>query len=337
MSSTPFKEENEQVVQPLDDNLESGKETNNPGQESLDQTPEQQPVEPIEPTDRADRTEPPAQRSNYPTFMDLVAIFGVLVLTQVVGFVLVNLILPSALPSISYEMSQAWTLLIVQLFAMISTVIFIVVMRRRRKAEKISLKFSIKGFDPSILLGGIVMILSMSVVLEPLLSLLPAPPSIEARGWPLLLSVVFFAPLFEEIISRGFVLESLRVKSGGLVALLVSSLFFGLIHIDPAMVVNAFFMGLILGYIYLRSGSLIAPIFLHAFNNAIGYLLIVVGMDDAMLRDLIKNDSIYYVVYSVAALLLIASTVMCARKFRIITAANQSKESGAEENIIEEE
>ncbi|MFR9524331.1 MAG: type II CAAX endopeptidase family protein [Rikenellaceae bacterium] len=275
----------------------------------------------------------------FPTFIDLVAIFGVFILSQILGVLLVKIALPHLMPTLSDSLAEAMVMLLTQVLSMSATIIFILIMRRSRHAQAAPIGFSLGGFNPTILLGGVLMLISMSVVIEPLLSLLPPPPSFIARGWPLLLTVVVGAPLFEEFICRGLILESVRAKRGVVVAWLVSSLFFALLHVDPAMVVNAFFMGLVLGFIYIRSQSIVAPIILHAINNAIAYLCIVLGVGgdngSVMLRDLIPSDSVYYVVYGVAALILIISTVVCVRQFKKIIDGNQSENEEQAEAIEE--
>ncbi len=282
-----------------------------------------------------------SKRGLYPTLIDLAAIFGVIIISQIVILLVVKLFFSSLAVSMSVEMETALLALLAQ-GSLLITILFIILTRRSRNAEKISLKFSLKGFNPMILVGGILMILSCSVVIEPLLALLPAPTPIVARGWPLLVSVVFGAPILEEIICRGFIFEAMRAKRGVVVAWLGSSLFFALIHLDPVMVVNAFFMGLILCYIYIRSRSLIAPMIIHAVNNAIAYILIVLGFgDNVMLRDLIKNDNAYYVVYGVGVLIMLTSIVICAKEFKKIIdtrkAEAMQEAEAIEKNNIDQE
>ncbi|MFI3265088.1 MAG: type II CAAX endopeptidase family protein [Rikenellaceae bacterium] len=276
-------------------------------------------------TDNNEEPKRKKRRGVYPTFADLAAIFGVFVILQVIVALVAKLSISHIVPALDPELEVSTVLLITQVVSMILTFVFVVWNRRSRGAEKIALRFSFKGFDPMILLGGILMAISCSVVIEPLLSLLPSPMPMNASGWPLMIAVVVCAPLFEEILCRGFIFEAMRAKGGVIVAWLGSSLFFGLLHLDPVMVVYAFFLGLILCYIYIRSGSLIAPIIIHAFNNAVAYLFIVIGFgENVLLKDLIKNENIYYVVYGVAVLILIVSSVMCARQFKKIINAKKS-------------
>lgn len=287
-------------------------------------------------TPQVSELEKSKKNHEYPTFIDLAAIYGVFAVTQLAGVLVAKIALSFLLSEAIAEFELASVMLLSQVIAMTLLIIFMTIFRRKRNAAKPPLKFSIRGFDPTILLGGFLMLLSVSVVIEPLLALLPPTPQIDARGWPMLVAVVIGAPIFEEIICRGFIFESLCAKRGVVVAWLLSSLFFGLMHMHPTMVINAFFMGLILCYIYIRSGSLLAPIILHALNNGLAYLLILLGFgDNVMLRDLVTNSNLYLIIYIVAALVLVASTLLCARQFKRIVTQKQEKETIADENIIE--
>ena len=92
-----------------------------------------------------------------------------------------------------------------------------------------------------------------------------------------LVTLVVMAPLFEETLFRGVILESARARYGTLAAWAISSLVFGLAHLHPALVVNAFVLGLVLGYIYIRTDSLWSTVILHAVNNALAYLMLGAG------------------------------------------------------------
>ncbi|MCS7207781.1 MAG: CPBP family intramembrane metalloprotease [Dehalococcoidia bacterium] len=83
--------------------------------------------------------------------------------------------------------------------------------------------------------------------------------------------VVLLAPLAEEIFFRGFLLTALtpRFTRGG--ALVVSSLVFAVLHGAPGLMVPVFFAGLVLGVLFLRSGSLLPPLMAHALQNALAY------------------------------------------------------------------
>lgn len=81
-----------------------------------------------------------------------------------------------------------------------------------------------------------------------------------------LINFVIIAPILEELVFRGFVMQPLRRYGDGF-ALIVSSLAFALLHINLLKLPYAFLCGLCLGYFVLRTGSLIAGMALHFANN----------------------------------------------------------------------
>lgn len=169
--------------------------------------------------------------------------------------------------------------------------------RSVRRGRNVMPRFSLRGLNPVLLLWGILLVGAVSVVIEPLMALLPEVPDVYGRGFWTFVTLVVAAPLFEEVIFRGIILESTRLRYGVVAAWLVSSLIFGVVHMNPAVVVNAAIMGLILGFIYLASGSLWPAIILHAFNNATSYLLLLGGHMNKGLADLIQSPTLYTVVY----------------------------------------
>lgn len=188
--------------------------------------------------------------------------------------------------------------------------------RARRRGPRTIGHFSRRGLNPMLLLWGVLFVVATSVVLEPLMSLLPDVPNVYGRGVWAVLTLVVMAPLFEEVIFRGVLLESMRARYGVIAAWLVSSLLFALVHVHPTVVVNAFFMGLILGFIYIASGSLWASIFLHAVNNGVSYVALAAGLGSVMLIDLVGSRTLYVLIYIGAAAVFVISGYMMLRTLR---------------------
>lgn len=77
--------------------------------------------------------------------------------------------------------------------------------------------------------------------------------------------------LVEEFACRGILLGSLK-KYGEGFAIMASSLLFGLMHSNFEQIPFAFLVGLVLGYITIKSGSIWVAILVHAFNNSISII-----------------------------------------------------------------
>jgi membrane protease YdiL (CAAX protease family) len=71
----------------------------------------------------------------------------------------------------------------------------------------------------------------------------------------------------EELLFRGLLLRRLCERLGPTSGLLLSSLLFGAIHLDLAQGAAAVVLGLYLGALTLRTGSIHAAIFCHGVNN----------------------------------------------------------------------
>lgn len=119
----------------------------------------------------------------------------------------------------------------------------------------------------------------------------PAPPATavelmrlmgEAQT-PLWLSLIAFAAapaLCEEIAFRGFVLSGFLRSGRTWLAIALSSLAFGIMHMIPQQVFNAALVGLVLGLIAVRSGSLWPGVLFHFVFNGSQVLLSRLDMAD---------------------------------------------------------
>lgn len=175
--------------------------------------------------------------------------------------------------------------------------------------------FSAAGFNPNIILSGTVWVIAAQIVLEPLMAMLP---SIEnagvGRGFWACVTAVVLAPVFEEILCRGLVLEAVRRRWGDVVAVLISALFFGLVHVEPSTALAGFVVGGIFGTIYIRTHSLFSTIILHSINNAFAFALICFGLDDVPLGDILGGGSVYHAVYGISVLIFLLFSVEAWRK-----------------------
>ncbi|MCA9039438.1 MAG: ABC transporter permease subunit [Planctomycetaceae bacterium] len=87
--------------------------------------------------------------------------------------------------------------------------------------------------------------------------------------WLLLLTFAVAPAICEELAFRGFILSGLAHHGRLGIAIVFSSLAFGLMHMIPQQVFNASLLGLVLGLLCLRSHSLLPGVLFHFVNNAI--------------------------------------------------------------------
>ena len=83
----------------------------------------------------------------------------------------------------------------------------------------------------------------------------------------LMIAVAIVTPIAEELMFRGYILDSIRRIHGDWPAIIGSAILFGLVHINPFLVGQAFIGGGIYGWIRIRTGSLLPSIACHMMWN----------------------------------------------------------------------
>ncbi|MBI3949284.1 MAG: CPBP family intramembrane metalloprotease [Acidobacteria bacterium] len=89
------------------------------------------------------------------------------------------------------------------------------------------------------------------------------------------LGVAILAPLAEEIFFRGYVFGTLLQYSKA-PAYFISAAMFAVVHLEPAVMLPLFAVGLVLAYGYYRTGNLMVSVIAHAANNLVGVVLMYV-------------------------------------------------------------
>lgn len=244
----------------------------------------------------------------YPNLGDLAAIIGVFAVVSLAGGILLA---PLMLAGVSKELLS----FLCSLIFMPVTIYTILYIRRGRTGRgwELDFGFSFKAGWVPVLLWGLVLMAAITTVIEPLLMLFPRSwfeylNGLIGKGAWAFMTVVVLAPVFEETLFRGVVQTSAVRRNGPFAGILISSAVFAVIHFIPMQVINAFFAGIVLGYIYYKTRSLVPVILLHAANNLASYVLM--SFDDGSnpfgsLRVALGDDRLYYAVYGASALLVV--------------------------------
>ena len=90
------------------------------------------------------------------------------------------------------------------------------------------------------------------------------------------LAVGVLTPIAEEMVFRGAILRSLSrlfAHRSPWIAIALSALIFGLAHGNKAQLAHAFLMGLLLGWMYWRTKSIVPGVVLHWVNNTAIFIL----------------------------------------------------------------
>src|SRR5204863_6050168 len=88
-----------------------------------------------------------------------------------------------------------------------------------------------------------------------------------AAGWHYGLALVLLPAVCEELAFRGFLLGGLRRRFAPWPALLLTSFLFALYHMNVFQFLPAFFLGVVLGVLALRTGSVLPGMVFHLIHN----------------------------------------------------------------------
>ncbi|MBQ7222680.1 MAG: CPBP family intramembrane metalloprotease [Bacteroidales bacterium] len=156
----------------------------------------------------------------------------------------------------------------------------------------------------------LLVLISLSYVVEPLYSWIPMSDRMkelfektfgESGSLDLFLAASVLAPLCEEFLCRGTILRGLLCHTTPVKAILLSAFIFAFIHMNPWQSIPAFIVGCFIGWVYYRTHSFWACVFIHFANNTfsqiMGLLLPDAEVDDTFFS--ILPHTTYYILYGV--------------------------------------
>ena len=158
-------------------------------------------------------------------------------------------------------------------------VILIGYKKSKRKFNEI---FKFNTLSPFLWLATIIFSFGMIIVISELDNLLnfilPMPDFFRnmfetlAADQFLVISLIYMGiipALFEELFFRGLILDGLNNNYSKRKAIIISALFFGIIHLNPWQFLTGFIIGLITAWICIQTKSILLCIYIHLFNNIV--------------------------------------------------------------------
>ena len=133
----------------------------------------------------------------------------------------------------------------------------------------------------TVLFWCVVAILGSLIPSSWLQELMPELPNTAEKAFDLVLKdrwgyfiVGLLAPLSEELVFRGAILrELLKWKENPWIGIIISAMLFSLVHMNPVQMPHAFLVGILLGWLYYRTDSIIPGVIWHWVNNTIAYVM----------------------------------------------------------------
>ena len=163
------------------------------------------------------------------------------------------------------------------LFTLVFLLLFFPLRRKNPLRE-----FQLQPIPPLTAAGAVSIAPVLYGVVTLVLSLLPAAwmadyaqasAALNDTGLLPFLSVALAAPVVEEVIFRGLIQSRLAHALPGWPAVVLSALLFALCHGQPVWMGYAFVLGMVLGIMAWRTGSILPSILTHIVFNAIGQVL----------------------------------------------------------------
>lgn len=273
----------------------------------------------------------------FPVAGDYLIFFGIFLLAQFVGAIaalVAGFKMPDAelingtdeIANAAAQLEGGRFLAVAYFVAMLLTLVCLLVYRHKRRGPRAPVRCSPRGLDPVLILWGLLFVAATSVVIEPLMGILPAVPDVYGRGVWAIVTLVVMAPVFEELIFRGVLLESTRAKHGAITAWIVSSVAFAIVHLHPTVALGALIPGLLLGFLYMRTDSIWSVMILHAINNGVAYLVLVSGHAGHLLSEEVESRSLYALIYFGALVLFVGSGYMMLRAIKRLKATDKKAE-----------
>jgi membrane protease YdiL (CAAX protease family) len=178
--------------------------------------------------------------------------------------------------------------------------------------------WEVKWKTGKISIGAVVvfsgMTIALGIVLDPLTELTPMPESIIEIFKELIrpdvfsfLSVVVLAPILEELFFRGVVLEGFLKNYSPWKSIVWSAVIFGMAHLNPWQAIGGIFIGILLGWAYVKTNSLLPGILIHFVNNLIAFSLMVFSESDSFyFSEIIINplSYVFLIIISLGVLIL---------------------------------
>ncbi|WP_304093559.1 CPBP family intramembrane glutamic endopeptidase [Methanobrevibacter ruminantium] len=116
--------------------------------------------------------------------------------------------------------------------------------------------------------------------MEPLLDFTPTPFDPISFIFDVISSVIL-APIIEELFFRGVLFNRLKIRTGIIAAMIISSALFAIGH-EFGGITSAFLFGICMCIIYMKTDNILMTMSIHFLNNLVAVLL-EVGNADAFL------------------------------------------------------
>ncbi len=214
---------------------------------------------------------------------------------------------------LSVKYALPLTLLANAVFILATAIFYNMKSRYSSFQERVGIKPFNKKALPYIVCLGICVLYSVNLIISLAITYLPVPESwikmlnensdaiLSSGMFMQILTVAIIGPIAEELLFRGLMLGSLSKHCNKWLAIIATSLIFGLVHGHPIGIIYASCLGILMGWLYCKTESLIAPIIFHMIYNLFS------------LASPNMNDSTFLIVGAAGTLISVACVILIAK------------------------
>jgi membrane protease YdiL (CAAX protease family) len=264
-----------------------------------------------------------SNEESYPNIRESWRVVGTIILFQIL-FIPIKMIFETTL-------GKELTSLIYYVLTMGIT--FVIIHRKRiNRQETSNYDFGIGSIKIILLLCFATAAILIGIKF-PIVSQIPMPEYMQkiflddgsSTGVYSFITIVIAAPILEELIFRGIILNGLLKSYSPLKSIIISSLLFGLVHLNPWQFIGASIGGILSGWVYFKTKKITLPIIIHMTNNLLAFLVIYFSsrnvnltksVSEYSLTELYGGTTNLIIILTVAITIALSSIYLLDKEFR---------------------
>ncbi len=150
---------------------------------------------------------------------------------------------------------------------------------RKKETGLSSYNFELDSLKLVVLMAVFTIAMAVGIT-DPIASLIPMPDIFKQMFLEMasqngvfgFITIVIVAPILEELIFRGLILDGMLKRYSPVKSVLYSSFLFAFIHLNPWQFIAAFLIGIFSGWIYYKTRKLSLTIIIHFVNNFVAFM-----------------------------------------------------------------
>lgn len=256
--------------------------------------------------------------SSYPSIKQSFGLLGFIIFFTIlvsIAAVIISMVVSSPMERTTGQslLTNSWTSLFLYTLPFLLTLWWAISHKKRHEPDY---SYPLKSVSPAQIGLIIISTLCIYFMLDPLIELLPMPDFLEnmfkellsRRNLPTFLMLVIAAPVLEEMLCRGIILDGFLKRYSSSKAIIWSAVLFGLMHLNPWQFISAFGLGLYMGWLYNLTGSLLSTMLVHAVANGFSFLVgFIYPHELKSTQDIVGNNWAYAGILLICIFLLYSS------------------------------